>query len=169
MLRKISFTLSIILILYNYGCNKGLSPVSAEQKAGFSGTITFVGNWPEGVTRTHLVVFQHELKSSIDFNVINLKYISLEIPYGVKTYNFNSTDSSYIPITAGTFEYVAVVQSKAADLSLNRADWFVSGVYYSGSDASKPGILDIPENTLVKNINIVCDFNNPPPQPPGGN
>ncbi len=169
MLRKISFTLSIIFILYNYGCNKGLSPLSADQKAGFSGTITFVGDWPEGVTRTHLVVFQHQLKSSLDFNVINLKYISLEIPYGVKTYNFNSTDSSYIPITAGTFEYVAVAQSKTPDLSLNRIDWFVSGVYYSESDTSKPGVLDIPENTLVKNINIVCDFNNPPPQPPGGN
>jgi hypothetical protein len=165
-----SLTVITILILLNiYGCNKGLSPISAEQKAGFSGTITFIGNWPEGITRTHIVVFQHELKSSTDFNIINLKYVSLEIPYGVKSYSFNSTDSSYIPIGAGVYEYVAVAQSKTPDLSLNRSDWFVAGVYYGNNDTTKPGILDIPENTLVRNVNIICNFNDPPPQPPGGN
>ncbi len=168
MLRKLIITFSLALLLFVYGCNKGLSPISAEQKAGFSGTITFIGNWPEGITRTHLVVFEHELKSSADFNIINLKYVSLEIPYGVKTYNFSSSDSSYIPISAGTYEYVAVVQSKAPDLSLSRSDWFVAGVYYGNNGTSKPGVLEIPENTLVRNINIICDFNNPPPQPPGG-
>jgi len=168
LLKKLLAALSILLLLHIYGCDKGLSPISAEQKAGFSGTITFLGNWPEGITRTHLVVFQNELKSSADFNIINLKYVSLEIPYGVKTFNFNSTDSSYIPIGAGTYEYVAVAQSKKPDLSLIRSDWFVAGVYYSNGDTSKHGVLEIPENTLVRNINIVCDFNNPPPQPPGG-
>jgi len=155
-------------LIHISGCNKGLSPISAEQKAGFSGTLTFIGNWPEGVTRTHLVVFQNDLKSASDFNALNLKFVSLEIPYGTSTYNFNSTDSSYIPITAGTYEYVAVAQSRTPDLSLNRSDWFVSGVYYNNGDASKPGVLTIPENTLVRNINIVCNFNNPPTQPPGG-
>lgn len=168
MPRNLIIIIFLQLLIFIYGCNKGLSPVSAEQKAGFSGTITFIGNWPEGITRTHLVVFQHELKSSSDFNIINLKYVSIEIPYGVKKYNFNSTDSSYIPIGAGTYEYVAVAQSKTPDLSLIRSDWFVAGVYYSNNDTSKPGVLEIPENTLVRNINIICNFNDPPPQPPGG-
>jgi hypothetical protein len=165
---KLLFVAAAILLVISFGCNKGLNPISAEQKAGFSGTITFKGNWLEGVTRTHLVVFEKELKSSADFNILNLKYISLEIPYGIKTYEFNSNDSSYIQITAGAYEYVAVVQSKTPDLSLNRNDWFVVGVFYNNGDTSKPGILDIPENTLVKNINIICDFDNPPQQPPGG-
>ncbi|MFZ0453625.1 MAG: hypothetical protein WAM24_07715 [Ignavibacteriaceae bacterium] len=169
MIRNSSIAIILFLLFHIFGCNKGLSPISGEQKAGFSGTITFVGNWPEGITRTHIVVFQHELKSSTDFNIINLKFVSLEIPYGVKTYNFSSTDSSYIPIGAGTYEYVAVAQSKTPDLSLNRSDWSVAGVYYGNNDTTKPGILEIPENTLVRNINIVCNFNNPPPQPPGGN
>jgi hypothetical protein len=165
---KILIIFFAFFLIFLGGCNKGLNPVSAEQKAGFSGTITFKGDWPEGITRTHLVVFEKELKSPADFNILNLKYISLEIPYGVSTYNFNSNDSSYISITAGTFEYVAVVQSKTPDLSLNRSDWFVAGVYYNYADNSSPGILEIPENTLVKSVNIICDFDNPPPQPPGG-
>ena len=169
MIRNSLTVITIIFLLHIYGCNKGLSPISAEQKAGFSGTITFIGNWPEGITRTHIVVFQHELKSSTDFNIINLKYVSLEIPYGVKSYSFNSTDSSYIPIGAGVYEYVAVAQSKTTYLSLNRSDWFVAGVYYGNNDTTKPGVLDIPENTLVRNVNIICNFNDPPPQPPGGN
>ncbi len=168
MLQKYFTIIFTLLLFHFYGCDKGLSPISAEQKTGFSGTITFIGNWPEGITRTHLVVFQNELKSSADFNIINLKFVSIEIPYGVKTYNFSSTDSSYIPIGAGTYEYVAVAQSKTPDLSLNRIDWSVAGVYYSNNDTSKPGVLEIPEKTLVKNINIICDFKNPPPQPPGG-
>jgi hypothetical protein len=165
LLKKLLVALLIIVLFYIYGCNKGLGPVS---ETGFSGTITFVGNWPEGITRTHIVVFKNELKTPIDFSLINLKYISLGIPYGVKTFKFKSTDSSYIPIGSGTYEYVAVVQSKTPDLSIIRSDWFVAGVYYTNGDTSKPGILEIPENTLVENINIVCDFNNPPPQPPGG-
>jgi hypothetical protein len=165
LLKKLLAANLIILLFYIYGCNKGLSPVS---ETGFSGTITFVGNWPQDITRTHLVVFQNELKFPVDFSLLNLKYISLEIPYGVKSFKFSSTDSSYIPIGAGTYEYVAVVQSTTPDLSLVRSDWFVAGVYYSNGDTSKPGVLEIPENTLVQNINIVCDFNNPPPQPPGG-
>jgi hypothetical protein len=169
LLRNFIIIFFLLLLFHFYGCDKGLSPISSEEKAGFSGIITFVGNWPEGITRTHLVVFQHELKSPSDFNILNLKYVSVEIPYGVKTYNFNSTDSSYIAIDAGTYEYVAVVQSKTPDLSLIRSDWFVAGVYYSSNDTSKPGMLEIPENTLIRNINIVCNFNDPPPQPPGGN
>lgn len=168
MLRNFTLALFLLLLFHFYGCNKGLSPISAEEKAGFSGTITFVGMWPEGITRTHLVVFQHELKSATDFNIINIKYVSLEIPYGVKTYSFNSTDSSYLAIGAGTYEYVAVAQSKTPGLSLDRKNWSVAGVYYSNNDTTKPGILEIPENTLVRNINIVCNFNDPPPQPPGG-
>ena len=169
MLRNFTSSLILLLLFHLYGCNKGLSPVSAEEKAGFSGTITFIGKWPEGITRTHLVVFQHELKSSSDFNILNLKFVSLEIPYGVKTYTYKSTDSSYIAIGAGTYEYVAVAQSMKPALSLNRNDWFVAGVYYSNNDTTKPGLLEIPENTLVRNIDIICNFNEPPPQPPGGN
>ena len=164
------FLLNIILLLVS--CNKGISPASVEaemQKAGFSGTITFSGTWPDSVQRTHLVVFKNPLQSTGDFNILNLSYLSLSIPTGTKTLRFNSTDSSYVPIGPGEYSYVAVAQSKTPQVSFNRKDWYVIGVYYAYGDTTQPGKLIIPENTVINNINIKCDFNNLPPQPPGGN
>jgi hypothetical protein len=162
--------LILILAFAALSCNKGLSPVSADvNKASFSGTIIFKGEWPKDVTRTYLVVFQNPLVSASDFNVLNLKYLSYEIPLGLSQFNYNSSaDSSYIQISAGEYFYVAVAQQKTAELSLVRKDWHVVGVYYANDDSTQPGKLIIPQNTLVKDVNIVCDFNNPPPQPPGG-
>ncbi len=161
-----------LLLLFIYtGCDKGIEPlpeIPAEQKAGFSGTITFTGEWPDSAKRTHLVVFENPLLSAADFNILNLKYISNEIPFGSTTFNFNSTDSSIVSIKEGTYKYVAVAQSATPQVVLERSAWYVIGVYYNEGDTTKPGTLVIPEKTLVKNININCDFNNLPPQPPGG-
>lgn len=174
MNRKKYFSFLFILISLQVltGCGKGISPASAEseqQKAGFSGTITFVGTWPDSVQRTHLVVFKSPLNSIGDFNILNLSYLSLSIPAGTKSINFSSLDSSYVPIGPGEYSYIAVAQSKTPQVSFNRADWYVVGVYYANGDTTKPGKLIIPENTVVSNINITCDFNHLPPQPPGGN
>ena len=158
--------LSIPLIL-NLSCGEGIAPEPIVQ-TGFSGTVTFVGNWPEGITRTHIVVFKDPLLTAGDFNAFNLKFVSVEIPYGSQVFNFNSVDTAVVKIGEGEFSYVAVAQQKTINVSLNRKDWFVVGVYYAGGDTTKSGKLVIPQNTLVKNINIICDFNNPPPQPPGG-
>lgn len=166
---KIIVFFILISILF-FGCGKGIAPTNADenQKPGFSGTITFLGNWPEDVTRTHLVVFENRLETAADFNISNLKYISYEIPFGVKTYNYNSQDSAYINIGTGKYEYIAVAQQTTENLSLFRKDWHVVGIYYANGDISKTGEMVIPENGSVQNINIICDFNNPPPQPPGG-
>lgn len=167
---QLSFAIGLFVIL-NSGCEKGIAPepeIPKEEQAGFSGKITFSGEWQEGVQRTHLVVFENPLLSASDFNVFNLKFVGPEIPYGTTELNYNSVDSSYVEIGAGEFAYVAVAQSKAEELSLNRIDWYVVGVYYANNDTTQPGKLVIPEKTLVKGIDIICDYDNPPPQPPGG-
>jgi hypothetical protein len=157
----------IPLLIINLSCGEGIAPEPIVQ-TGFSGTISFVGNWPQGITRTHIVVFKDPLLSAGDFNAFNLKFVSIEIPFGSTVFNYNSADTGVVPISEGEYSYIAVAQQKTPNVSLNRKDWSVVGVYYAGGDTSKPGKLIIPENTLVKNINIICDFNNPPPQPPGG-
>lgn len=167
---KYLFPFIILLVLTALNCNKGLSPTAVNEntKPGFSGTIIFKGSWPTDVTRTYLVVFQDPLVSASSFNLSNLQYLSTEIPYGVTQFDYSSLDSAYINISAGEYSYVAVAQQKTANLSLQRKDWFVVGVYYANDDTTQPGKLAIPQNKLVQNINIICDFNNPPPQPPGG-
>lgn len=151
----------------HFSCGEGIAPEPIRQ-TGFSGTVTFIGEWPNGITRTHIVVFKDPLLSPGDFNAYNLKFVSVEIPYGSSVFNYNSADTSVVKIGDGEFSYVAVAQQKTLNVSLLRKDWTVVGVYYTGGDTTKPGKLIIPKNTLVKSVNINCDFNNPPIQPPGG-
>jgi len=159
----------INLVFFLSSCDQGLSPEMADIKVGFSGEITFIGEWYKEVTQTHVVLFKDPLLSKEDFNVFNLKYVSDSIANGSEFYKYSTDQNSLIEnIEAGDYAYLAVAQSKREVLSLNREDWKVVGVYYTEGDTTKPGTLTIPEKSFVDSVNIVCDFNNPPPQPPGG-
>lgn len=168
MKNHIKYILSLFLLIFA-GCDGGIAPLPDEGKAGFSGTITFVGDWPEGVTRTHLVAFKKEIFTLDDFLPPNLSYASDEIPYGITITDYKTDENSVLEISPGTYEYIVVAQSKTPSFSLSRNDWFVSGVYYAGGDTTKPGTLTLTAGRMISGINILCDFNNPPPQPPGGN
>jgi hypothetical protein len=162
--------LTLLILGLTAGCDGGISPEPAPPvEPGFSGTVTFVGEWPSDITQTNIVLFKDPLLSDADFNVFNLRYISNSIPNGSTTFEFDSRSNFLIAnIEPGEYAYLAVAQSKTPELSLQRKDWFVTGVYYAGGDTTQPGTLVIPEATFVSGISIICDFDNPPPQPPGG-
>lgn len=165
MPKRILFIIFIVLL---QACDKGLSPELVDIKPGFGGTITFIGEWDREVTRTHVVLFKNPLLSSEDFSAFNLKYVSDSIATGSRSYNFNTNDESLLSnISAEEYSYLAVAQSKTEVLSLNREDWNIVGLYYNEDDSTNPGTLEIPEASFVEGINIVCDFSNPPIQPPG--
>ncbi len=161
--------ISLVVLLFTFlSCDKGLSPELASINPGFGGTISFLGSWDKEVTRTHIVLFQNPLLSKLDFNAFNLKYVSDSIDTETSIYEYNTNEPSLLSnIKSGDYAYLAVAQSKTKVLSLNREDWIIVGLYYNADDSTNPGILTIPENTFVDNINIVCDFNNLPQQPPG--
>lgn len=165
-LKVLLIALLFIALLIENGCDKGIEPVT--DITGFSGRITFQGSWPDSIQRTFVVVFDSLLEKPDDFNLFNIKFISNQISSGLSYYDYDSRDSALIPIIAGSFAYIAVVQQKTPEISLNRQDWIVAGVYYTNGDTTHPGRLVIPQNSFVRNINIICDFDNPPPQPPGG-
>jgi hypothetical protein len=162
----------IILIagLFFYSCGEGISP-EPEVKiktTGFGGEIVFKGNWPAGITRTLIVAFRNPLNSTGDFNALNLGFVSDTIPYGTNVISYSSLNNPLLEILPGEYSYVAVAQSTTPTISLNRKDWVVIGVYYSNGDESTPGKLVISQDVFVPDINIICDFDNLPPQPPGG-
>jgi hypothetical protein len=169
MTKKILFTVFIFII---FSCDEGLSPEMAEISPGFGGTVTFIGNWDNKVTRTHVVLFRNPLLSKKDFNAFNLKFVSDSIATGTQSYNYSTYDDNSLlsNIQSGEYAYLAVAQSKTEELSLNREDWIIVGLYsFTDGDSIKPKTLIIPEASFIDSTNIVCDFNNPPPQPPGGN
>lgn len=170
------FSLTTLIIFVLYGCGGGIEPATDSgslQPEGFSGAVIFVGSWPDSVKRTHIVVFRDPLDSESDFNIFNLSFVSQEIPSGAVYYAYTSLDTGFVPvgglIPTGEYSYTAVAQSFSEEVSFDRKDWVVVGVYYASGDSSKPGKLIIPQGQVIQDINIKCDFDNPPPQPPGGN
>ena len=165
----------VVMISVSCDSENGIAPKGiAEQEFGFGGNIVYYGAWPDSIKRIILVIFRDPLIEPDDFVITNIGFLSIELPLGVQTYQYSSLDSALIPlIPADTppsvYHYVAVAQQSTDELSLRRKDWFVAGVYYVDGDTSMPGILTIPNDTYIDNINIYCDFDNPPPQPPGGN
>ncbi len=168
----------LILMLIAFACDDhGIEPkpeTPADKISGFSGTVTFISEWPDSIKRAFVVVFQNPLLTPDDFTIFNLKYLSREIPLGASAYEYSSLDSAFIPsvpgpFPPGTYAYIAVAQQSTEELSLARSDWFVSGIYYANGDTTQPGSMVIPDSTFIENINITVDFNNPPPQPPGYN
>ena len=162
----------IIYILFSslvlVSCDKGLSPNLAEDKVGFGGIITFSGDWNPEITQTHVVVFKNPLLSVDDFNVFNLKFVSETIPNGSESYQYSTNKETALisTIEPGELSYIAVAQSIKDTITLNREDWIVVGLYYT-ENSSSPGSLILPESSYIDSINIHCDFNNLPAQPPG--
>jgi hypothetical protein len=172
--KKSSYFIIIIALAASFtfiSCDKGIAPIAGSNAApsGFDGKVTFYGNWPQGIQQTYIVVFQQPLKSSSDFFPPNLSYVVGPIPYGATEYIYNSIDDngvSSFTLSPGIYNYIVVVQSTKANLSLNRSDWTVAGIYYSPGDTTTPGTLIIQSGDITHNINITCNFNSPPPQPP---
>ncbi|MDX9923760.1 MAG: hypothetical protein RBS48_03265 [Ignavibacteriaceae bacterium] len=171
-MKKIILTVSIILLFLINGCDKGIEPADEiTSPTGFKGKVTFTGNWNNNIKRTHLVVFKKPINKDEDFFPPNLTFVIDSIPKGSSQFNYNSLENNYIEsftISAGEYSYVVVAQSNSPELSLLRKDWVVVGVYCENGDQSKPKKLIINAGKITDDININVDFNNPPPQPPGG-
>lgn len=173
MKRKLIIIFSIILLSFFYSCDEGLAPTGKsnllKSPPGFGGTIRFEGEWSDSVVRTLIVAFKEPLLSPSDFTILNLGFISDTIPKGIRNFQYSSSVSPLIPVQAGTYKYVAVIQTKDPNLSFDRSAWYVVGVYTEVDDQNIPGTLILTADKFIEPIDIKCDFNNPPPQPPGGN
>ena len=154
------------------GCDKGIEPEpeksSQAEIIGFSGKVTFTGNWPAGITRTHIVVFKNEILTVDDFSFQNLAFVVDPIPFESSEFTYDSGMNNFFSLTLaeGTYKYIVVAQSKTPTISFNRDDWFIVGVYYNNEDQSKPGMMTLQKGKITTGIDINVDFNNPPPQPP---
>lgn len=168
-MHKKFLTVLFTLILLINGCDTGIEPGEPIVPGGFSGTVTFTGAWPTGVKRTHIVVFKNPIQKTEDFFLPNLSFVVDSIPYKSLAFNYNSLEKSFVNILQlwpGEYKYVVVAQSNTPEISFQRKDWWVVGVYCLNNDQTKPASLLIRSGQITPNVNINVDFNNPPPQPP---
>jgi hypothetical protein len=177
MKKILPIIIGVVLLISLGGCDKGIEPEpepTLSGQTGFSGKVTFIGTWPTGITRTHLFVFKNPILSSQDFSFLNLSFVIDPIPYQSTEFSINSPSQNYIEhnfgldfkLSPGEHSYVMVAQSKTADISFDRKDWVIVGVYCINGDQSKPKKLTILDREITTGINIVVDFTNLPPQPP---
>ncbi len=172
-MRKLFFLIIICLsVCFIAGCDKGIEPEPEKtpqaEIIGFSGKVTFTGNWPTGITRTHIVVFKNDIQTVDDFSFQNLGFVVDPIPFESAEFTYDSGMNNFysLKLTEGTYKYIVVAQSRTPAISLNRDDWFIVGVYYNNGDHSKPGVMTLQKGKITTGIDINVDFNNPPPQPP---
>lgn len=169
-LKKIVLYILLSGVLLASGCGGGIEPEPERPiQMGFGGTVTFTGTWNPDIMRVHLVVFRSPLNSVADFNPFNLAFVSDSIPIGATTWSYNTNEnkiSDIFNLTAGSYAYAAVAFSTTPDLALDRGAWFVVGVYRATGDTASVSPVVIPEGQFVSGVNIFCDFDNPPPQPP---
>ena len=164
------FTIILTVTISVISCDGGLAPndTGIENKTGFGGSISFVGDWPSDITQTNIVLFKEPILTKADFNIENLKYLSTSIPFNAKEYSYNTIDSLLFGnVISGKYSYLAVIQTKEKSISFDRKDWFVVGVYKSAEVDAVPGEIIVKENKFNFEVNITCDFNDLPPQPPG--
>ncbi|KAF0150325.1 MAG: hypothetical protein FD143_2619 [Ignavibacteria bacterium] len=167
MSRLLVVILILGLTILIVSCDKGIEPV--DGLSAFSGKITFNGAWPQEIKRTHLVVFREPIKSVNDFSASNLSFVLDSIPYGAKEFNYNSGEMQFNPlfsIKPGSHKYVVVAQSKTPELTLNRIDWTVVGVYSELGNPAKPKPLIINTGKTTTGVDITVNFQSLPPQPP---
>jgi hypothetical protein len=152
-----------VCCIFFIGCDKGLAPAPEPQPYGFEGTIYFQ-NWPprNNVIDLRVVVFKNYPPRNIfaEISQGNAKYSETLLPY------YGSDSASYTlylsPLPPGRYEYIVVAQQFGPNIF---NDWRAVGVYYANSDTTSPAVLIVPENTVVRGVNINVDFQNPPPQP----
>ncbi len=161
--------LLVILILgfYLIGCDHGIAPRVEPPRTGFSGKITFIGNWPNDVYQTRVVAFREAIKTPADFNLLNVGFISDTIPYGIREFIYETDKNPLIPAQSSTMlNYIVIAQSIVPNPAPIRSHWRVAGIYFDPNNTTKYGSVKIEEGIFKRNIDIIVDFNNPPAQPP---
>ena len=149
-------------------CDGGIHPIEEDTstKPLVSGKVTFIGEWPSDIKLTYIILFKDPLINASVFNAFNLKYVSQLIPVGTNEFNFSSDEALFGEILPGEYSYFVVAQSTSETLQLTRSSWRVAGIY-KDENGLPEGNISVPSNSTLNDINIVCDFNNPPQQPPG--
>ncbi len=157
-------TIFLFLMLFTFAaCDHGLGPTT--EITGMRGSISYL-NWPppDSLLDLRLVVFKNYPPENILLTVLTdtaFVYPGLEVPApGLPLYV--DTTVFKMEVDPGTYDYVVVAQRFGPEVT---ADWRAVGQYDTMLSDSLPTAITITRGELLKDINIVVDFNQLPPQP----
>jgi len=138
----------IFLILSTISCSigHGLGPEPLE-KPGISGTVTFVGNWPQSTSEVRVAVYEEYPPSSF----LTISAFSNALPMNVDNADY------FIPLNPGVYGWIIVAwRSETQFWSPDN----VLGYYKENPESTVPKAVIVREKTSTKNVDITADFNN---------
>lgn len=122
---------------------EGINIAAEFPSSAISGTVTFVGEWPQNTEWVRLAVYVKKPRPNKieDFFPPNLSVFSDPFPFGVESYDY------LLPISAGTYEWILVA-------------WKAKGtpLFEIKELGSYSGVVWVPETETISGINIVADF-----------
>jgi hypothetical protein len=150
------------LLLIAAACeDHGLSPVSATETPGFSGTIRMRSAWPpaDSVRDLRIAAFRNYPPKDILTEIIaGSAVFSDELPYGENLIEYRVQSETL----SGTFAYVVVAQNYGPDPF---KQWRAVGVYTVTGNVQSPSPIDLGTGRFLRDIDVEVDFLNLPPQP----
>ncbi len=182
--------LSAILAMYS-GCDQGLAPlpppppIDPNAPTGFGGTIYF-RNWPHidsvdnVVWELRLAIFkQIPVDTSGLFNELLRGNVLIYPQIGQTAFSkrdprdstgrtlrdtiqyeiYFTTDLDSLP---KSYNYAAMAWRFSPNLFV---DWKPAGLYATQPYGFTPKTITVRKNIFLRNIDIYCDFRNPPPKP----
>lgn len=135
------------------GCDAGLEPPEDGGSGTITGSITYIGAWPESgeLKDLRFIAMRFVPQDTTDFFRLNEMVISEKLPYRVSTHSFTIQDAP-----AGTYFYSGVAQKYADDLLA----WRPVGLVEDDG-----GVFTLARGGTVS-IRMEVDFANPPVFPP---
>lgn len=188
MNRKISAVIVLAtFLLFYFGCDKGLAPlppvppIDPNAPTGFGGIIRF-SNWPP-LDSVDLIVQELRIAAfkepPVDTTGLFFELVRGNIiiypPIGTTAYaKRDSTgrlrDSIHYSIlfTTGldslprSYSYIAMAWRYGTNFF---TDWRPAGLYTTQPGTFNPGSITVKKNVFISNVDLNCDFRNPPPTP----
>lgn len=151
----LGFLITVLLL----SCDHGLAPTPpSPTDTGFSGRVTFIGEWPQDTKECWIVVLKEMPTTPSQAAMFILQAPKDSIPKFVSHYDY----TFYVP--EGEYKIVFVALLRYGQFwGLNS----VVGVYFENGDSSACGLVRVREGKITRNININVDFNHIPVPIPG--
>jgi hypothetical protein len=179
----------IAAILISSGCDKGLSPVPPPTEVldtnavtGFGGIVYF-RNWPR-LDSVDLLVQEIRIAAfknlPVDTSSLFIEFLRGNViiypPVGTTAYSKRDStgrlrDSIHYSIVFSrqqidslptNYAYIALAWRYGPNVF---ADWRPAGVYTTQPGTFIPGSIRVQKYKFLKNVDIHCDFQYPPPRP----
>lgn len=139
------------LLLLVVACtDHGLAPVT---DSFISGTITYVGAWPDTTEWVRVAAFRRVPQSTMEI-LLNPPTFSDTLPRFVRSYNYK------LKVPAGRYEWIVLAWKPVLKIysSKDYGGLDTLGIYFDPANPTRYGVVNVAEGQTITGIDIIADF-----------